>query len=628
MSKLHPASYDAKVMCSDPRMAQLVRNLQVMVPRVKALGDRYGLAPCRAQFVIKTDQQVLDDLVYPLGVPVSRNAWWYGKATYQQRKNSGGGHVFEFATISDPAHVVLGETNDLMMHILVIIHAWMGHVHLFTNNEWHRETERVSALQKFAQDASYVDSLVQDPQYGWDKYEWFADAAHALEHHSGEFPANREQISDGELRAQVKYRLEELKAAYTLAKTDLDRKVIESDLRDTVRLLSCHPIHPTADILGFLMDPENTKHLTDAERKIIEMTRWENRYSTQVIGRTKTLHEGFSHFMDRYMPFEPELDLIRVGFEHVMNAAKYDTMHDAWPIYRYSDPYALGLEVWEYVDDTHSRVIGKEKISFNRLKMLNAEDIATGDYPERIAGDLIETDEVAEREIDKVDRSFLLEVARTYDDTRFFYTFCTEDFFERLHSKTLGWVKKMIMSINKILKDMRWDPALVFEGARTPRTLEEMFQVVSLWMNQLQTSQWVGQYFGYGAPPFPVSQTTLWQMLQIIQTVAAYDADRDEFKRQMLLRTSLFALPNIKIVDTGRENKAAMWTLRHEYDPDFGPLKQGNARNTLRYLWRFSGPARLLTMEILTDSYGRPWGPPRPYQYFTDNGKTVKERWL
>ena len=121
----------------------------------------------------------------------------------------------------------------------------------------------------------------------------------------------------------------------------------------------------------------------------------------------------------------------------------------------------------------------------------------------------------------------------------------------------------------------------------------------------------------------------LYQMQQIIQTVAAYDQDKHGFKRSMTLRTGLQALPNIKIVDTGRHNNAQMWTLRHEYDPDFGPLKQGYARETLRLFWRLCGDkVRLITMEILTDSYGRPWGPPRPYQYSTDNGKTVKERWL
>jgi hypothetical protein len=37
---------------------------------------------------------------------------------------------------------------------------------------------------------------------------------------------------------------------------------------------------------------------------------------------------------------------------------------------------------------------------------------------------------------------------------------------------------------------------------------------------------------------------------------------------------------------------------------------------------------QLLTWEILEDDFGRPFGPPRPYRYFTENGATVKERWL
>jgi hypothetical protein len=159
-------------------------------------------------------------------------------------------------------------------------------------------------------------------------------------------------------------------------------------------------------------------------------------------------------------------------------------------------------------------------------------------------------------------------------------------------------------------------------------TLEQYMEVISTWLNQVQLADWIG-FFGYGAPKFPVSQPMMYQMMQIIQTVAAYDEDKDAFKRSMLLRTGLQALPNIKIVDTGRYNNAQMWTLRHEFDPDFGPLKQGYARETLRLFWRLCGDkVRLITMEILTDSYGRPWGPPRPYQYSTEDGITVKERWL
>jgi spore cortex formation protein SpoVR/YcgB (stage V sporulation) len=608
------APHASQVLSSEPRMRQLVRNLNIMLPRVREVGLRFGSRPCRTLFHIKSDQQVLDDLIYPCGTPISRNAWWYGKQAHQMKRQAQSYHVFEFATISDPAHVVLGETNDITMHILVIIHAWLGHVHGFTHNIWHNETEQTSCLQKFAQDEEFVRKLVEDPQYGWEKYEYYADAAHALELHSGPLPIDRSIPSDDELRDQLRNRLEELKSAHTLAMTEPDRLAVEADIRDVVKLLSCHPISPTDDLLGFLLDPANTNSLTDNERRIVEMTRFENRYVSQVLGRTKILHEGISHWLDRRIPMQPELELASLGYGVILDSGRYDTMHDSYPVYVYSDPYALGEAILDYVDEKHSKYLGKKTVSFTRLHCDES-------------GDLHETDEVVETEVDDWDRSFFWDVINTYDDMRLFHTFLTEEFFEKLHKKTMAWVEKMVMTINKILKDRGWNEALIFEGERFPRTLEEFYEVIVIWLGQIQAGQWIN-WFGYGGPQFPVSQITLWQMLQIVQIIASYDEDKVEFLRQSLLHTSLQAVPNIKLVDTGRENRAGMWTLRHEYDPDFGPLKQGHARQTLRYYWRFSGPIRLLTMELLTDGYGRPWGPPRPYQYFTENGETVKERWL
>jgi len=535
---------------------------------------------------------------------------------------------------------VLGETNDLTMHILVIIHAWMGHVHLFTNNVWHDETERETCLQRMAQDASFVRSLVDDQSYGWDKYEYYADACHALELHSGELPTNKDMPSDDELRDRLKQQLQLLQDQFTQATTEPDKRAIANDIRDTVKLLSCHPIVPTGDILGFFSKEGNCNGITEKERRLAELTRFENRWSTQVIGRTKMLHEGVSHWVDRRMPLEPEMEFHALGFDRMLDVAKYDTMHDAWPIYIYSDPYDLGEAIIDYIDETHSRKIGTETVRYKKLYMLTAEDAASGKWqPETIEtaigpqvwepaeGDIVELDEWAEKTVDKWDRSFLLEVMDTYDDYRLFSTFLTDDFFERLHKKSLKWVNKMVMLINKTLKDHRWDPSLVFEGDNYPRTLEEQYVVVSTWMNQIQMQQWMG-WFGFGAPTFPVSDVTLWQMLQIIQTIFSYDTDKVEFKRQMMLRTGLLASPNIKIVDTGKFNKAPQWTLRHEYDTDFGPLKPSTARKTMREHYKYSGPVRLLTMQILRDMFGRAWGPPRPYQYATSNGTTVKEKWL
>lgn len=195
-----------------------------------------------------------------------------------------------------------------------------------------------------------------------------------------------------------------------------------------------------------------------------------------------------------------------------------------------------------------------------------------------------------------------------------------------LNDKALEWVRRQMQQINKLLIDRGWNRQLVFDPL--PDTLEEMSYAIEVWFNQRQMSGFIGQMYGYGAPAFPFHEYMLNQMLQVIQTVAEWDADKDGYKQQMLLYTDLSFAPSIRLVDSGRFNKTGMHTLRHDYDPDFGPLAQNDARETVRRYWRLGGPVQLLTWELLTDDFGRPVGAPRPYRYYTENGQTVKEQWL
>ncbi len=291
-------------------------------------------------------------------------------------------------------------------------------------------------------------------------------------------------------------------------------------------------------------------------------------------------------------------------------------MHDAWPIYWYSDPYALGQELIYYVDSKHSRKVGTEIIKVRRLKLLTQEDIvAGGKYMEAVPdhvdadgktvvryeerdineevgaspADLIELDEFKEVEVDVWDREEFWSVLNTFDDNRLFPTYLTEGVLREAAQEGVGLGEEIHHVHQPYPARSALGSNLIFDGDRFPADAAGDVQVIQIWMNQLQMSSWIGQWFGYGAAPFPVSQVVLWQMLQIVQTVASCDdADKNEFKRHMLLRTGLLALPNIKLVDTGRENKTPYWTLRHEYDSDFGPLKQSHARQTLRYFWRGS----------------------------------------
>src|SRR5262249_31144124 len=247
------------------------------------------------------------------------------------------------------------------------------------------------------------------------------------------------------------------------------------------------------------------------------------------------------------------------------------TMHDSYPISWFHDVYAFGLALWEHIDEETSRKIGKTTVRFNRLKL--DDD-----------GHVVETDQEVEKEVDVWDRSYMLEVHRTFNDRRFFETFINDDFMAKLTKKALSWVRRMMAQINRVLQQKGWNSSLIFDPL--PETLEDMYLAIQTWFSQAQMSEWIGPWFGYGGPAFPIHPFVLQQMLQIIETVASWDQDKHAFRRQMLLSTDLSFLPNIRLVDTGRFSKTGVWTLRHEYDPDFGPLAQSDCRETLRRFWR------------------------------------------
>jgi spore cortex formation protein SpoVR/YcgB (stage V sporulation) len=117
-------------------------------------------------------------------------------------------------------------------------------------------------------------------------------------------------------------------------------------------------------------------------------------------------------------------------------------------------------------------------------------------------------------------------------------------------------------------------------------------------------------------------------MAQVLQIVGAYDEDWHAMRKQLVMRTGYNSVPFIELVDTGRHTDG-VWTLRHVYNPDFGPLLQSEARETLRYFRLLcGGPCRLLTMEQREDQFGRPIGNPAPFVYFTEDGDTVKEQFV
>lgn len=594
---------------------KLIRNLKVLDPRITAAGLRMGLDPYETDYLLVTDEQMNQNLVY-VAMPVHYRHWRYGKYAQQER----GGHVFEVVLNTDPSFCYLGTTNDIMMQALVIAHAKWGHVDFFKNNKLFRETGAKDILQRLRDNADFVQSLIDHPDWRWEGVETYLDAAHALEHHVGWLPTieGEHDRVEAELRTQLMDELRRLKGLHGRTTIEADRKELERDVLELENRLKCHPLSPTGDLLKFVANPENTQHLPPEARRLLMIVHEQSRYF-QPQGRTKFMNEGWATYWEHQVLVQPELGL---PFNMHFPLARYWAMFDTRPINLYFDPYALGEAVWLWIDKKHGYDDGKETVRFKPLEF-NEE-----------TGELSDGKKMKQRTVVKRNRDKMFEIRRNYDDNRFLSEFVDKDFLEHINLRCLAWMRGsgesqgmkigLLELINNLLKRQGWGPQVTFDSM--PDTLEGLMNIVQTWQEMANNSQFWSN--NMGIPQFPVHPNTLAEMSQLLQVIAAYDEDWHSLRRNIVLRTGYNSVPYIELVDTGRHTDG-VWTLRHKFDEDFGPLLQSDARDTLRYFRLVCGaPCRLLTKEQRMDWWGQPYGDPVDFEYFTEDGDTVKEQYL
>lgn len=592
-------------MSADKKTSQEMAELMIYDKRMHRAGERLGHVLYPVDYWYMHDAQIMEILPF-VGVPGDYHYWNKGKEAEKNRQNGYGGHIYEMVLNTNPSICYLSTTNTIPMQLHVMAHAVWGHVDFFANNKLFAETQPTTVLSRFKLARNKLQALTDNPEWGWENVEYFMDAIHAIENYSGWLPTFDGKLGDKELREMLKKELLELKreartagevSASLLKQLDVKIALIEAQLQR-------YPIQPTSDLLGFLADPENTPNLPEEVRMMISVVRERARYF-QPQARTKFMNEGWASYWQRELLLQPEVDL---PLEYRFDLAQSWTMHDQVATAWYLDPYALGHGLWRYIDRKYGFDEGEVTVKVPTLKR-DKEGVL---YESRSSKKVT----VTSRNRDK-----MMEVRRHYDDNRFLEEFVNEEFFEHVNGQALDWLRRAIRLINSTLAKYGWDRKVIFDPV--PPSLEEMMQIVQIWMQVQETAAFYHQEMG--TPMFPVPEQTLQQMGTVIQIVAAFDADKHKARKQLVLRTGYHWVPNIELVDTGRFGDNS-WTLKHEWDENFGPLLQSECRDTLKFFWRLRGnasPVRLLTSEPKVEN-----GPPQPYEYYTEDGENVKERWL
>jgi len=591
-------------------MEKEIAELNMWDARMRRGAQWYGFTPPRIIYRMISDHTMLDLTAYSLMMPTDIPYWANGKRAEQARQNSKNFHVFEAAL---PFGTVwLGATNTIPMNINVMAHAVYGHVALCEMNFLTPDTEPETALNRFAQYRNKVQKLIRDPRWGWEGVEYILDAAHALSNHCGKLPVVPGKLNEDEVREQLEAAAESLRERIAVESqfSTAEEKVLKRKLASIEAQLRRHPIVPSDDLLGFLLDRRNTPNMDEDTRNLIEIVRKRSIF-VQPVGELKWMHEGWSSFWEKKILQAPHVGL---PFEFMFDLAKAWSMHDHTVATNfYFDPYSMGVRVWEYIDRKYGYDEGEVEIERPVVKV-NKHGV-------RYESKQMETVKAVKRNYDK-----MFQIGREYRDTRFLTEFLNEELIEEINNEALGWVTRYMTRAMSYLKGAGWGPQVVFDPL--PTSIDELLKICQAWLQEAEMSEYYHQ--NMGTPMFPIPPFLVQHMVQVLQIVKAFDRNKRMLQKMLIRRVGMQFVPNIYVVDDGRYTDNVL-TLKHEYDANWGPLLQSEARDTLKYfgrLWALGGrgkKVRLLTMEIRTDRQGNPIGDPFPYEYLLD-GDTVKER--
>ncbi len=267
---------------------ELLAQAEVEINRV---AKEFNIATYPNQFEIITSDQMMD-AYSSIGMPIGYSHWSYGKnriADEKKYKRGDMGLAYEIVINSNPCISYLMEENTLLMQVLVMAHAGIGHNAFFKNNylfkEW-TDAEGIIDYLLFAK--NYVSECEQ--KHGIETVELFLDSCHALQNFGVDRYKRPAKLSLEKEKAQQKEREEYLQSQVNelWAKTipvkskDTDKNKYESMLDE-----------PQENILYFI--EKNAPCLEPWQRELIRIVRKIAQYFYPQ-RQTQVANEGFATF--------------------------------------------------------------------------------------------------------------------------------------------------------------------------------------------------------------------------------------------------------------------------------------------------------------------------------------------
>lgn len=319
--------------------------------------------------IVDTEQML--DAYAASGMPIFYQHWSFGKTFLEYQKSYQRGQMglaYELVLNSSPCISYLMEENTMMMQILVMAHACMGHNAVFKNNFMFKDWTNAETIIDYLAFAKHYIAECEE-KYGPDTVEAVIDACHAIQDHGIDRYKRPPRLSLTKERERQQERLRYQESQVNELWNHIPKpKQVESlgQFLGQTEADGHFPREPQENIMYFI--EKNAPKLEPWKREIIRIVRKISQYFYPQRS-TKVLNEGFATFTHyEIVQRLYQENLIPVGFmmefmrDHTNVIKQYDfdavwkddsgktyVGRDGQPIHLYSgiNPYALGFAMFK-----------------------------------------------------------------------------------------------------------------------------------------------------------------------------------------------------------------------------------------------------------------------------------------
>ena len=321
------------------------------------LAEKLGLEPFEVNYWI-VDYDEMNELIAYGGFQRRYPHWRWGMSYDRQRKQRQflGGKAFEIVNNDDPSNAFLQESNELADQKAVITHV-EAHADFFRNNEWFRMfSESPDAAAMLERHADAIAEYMDDPEISREAVEEWIDHVLCLEDNVDQhrpFSTAIDPDGDPAATADIEERLDDLELSEEVRSEVFDESFLDSMTDDENG--STFPSDPERDVLAFLMVhgkayDENSGRATEYEewqREILELLR-EEAYYFAPQKMTKVMNEGHASYWESKMMADENF----AGDDEFVSYADHMAQVLGSPGL---NPYKLGFELWQYVENRRNR---------------------------------------------------------------------------------------------------------------------------------------------------------------------------------------------------------------------------------------------------------------------------------